>query len=105
MKSDFIIRTMTRKEVDTAADWAAAEGWNPGMHDADCFWRADTNGFIGGWLGDEQAAAISVVRYGTSFGFLGFYIVRPDCRGKGYGCRYGTPVSTPSKGAQWALMA
>ncbi|MEE9904642.1 MAG: GNAT family N-acetyltransferase [Chlorobium sp.] len=85
MKNDLIIRTMTRKEVDMAVDWAAAEGWNPGIHDADCFWRADTNGFVGGWLGDEQVAAISVVRYGSSFGFLGFYIVRPDCRGKGYG--------------------
>ena len=26
---------MTRQEVDIAIDWAAAEGWNPGMYDID----------------------------------------------------------------------
>ncbi|HLA33082.1 MAG TPA: GNAT family N-acetyltransferase, partial [Pseudomonas sp.] len=31
---------MTRAEVDLAIDWAAAEGWNPGLHDADCFYAA-----------------------------------------------------------------
>lgn len=30
-------------------------------------------------------SAISVVAYGPSFGFLGFYICRPEFRGKGYG--------------------
>jgi GNAT superfamily N-acetyltransferase len=36
-------------------------------------------------LGDEPIATISVVKYGDSFGFLGFYIVKPEYRGKGYG--------------------
>jgi ribosomal protein S18 acetylase RimI-like enzyme len=85
MNKILVIKTMTRQEVDTAIDWAAVEGWNPGIHDADCFWRADPTGFIGGWVADEQVATISVVRYGRSFGFLGLYIVRPDFRGKGYG--------------------
>ena len=31
------------------------------------------------------AATISLVNYGPSFGFLGFYICRPDLRGKGLG--------------------
>ena len=30
-------------------------------------------------------ATISVVKYGTSFGFLGLYIVKPSYRGRGYG--------------------
>jgi len=79
------IRTMTRREIDIAVDWAAAEGWNPGLHDADCFHAADPNGFLIGLLGGEPVATISVVRSGSSFGFLGFYIVRPEHRGKGHG--------------------
>jgi ribosomal protein S18 acetylase RimI-like enzyme len=71
--------------VDTAVDWAASEGWNPGLHDAACFYAADPGGFLGGFLDDALVATISVVRYGTSYGFLGLYIVRPDCRGRGYG--------------------
>jgi ribosomal protein S18 acetylase RimI-like enzyme len=78
---------MTRDDVDTAIEWAAAEGWNPGLHDATCFHAADPDGFLAGFLGDELVATISVVRYGTSFGFLGLYIVKPGYRGHGYGLR------------------
>ena len=37
----FEIRTMTGAELDFAIDLAAAEGWNPGLHDADAFYAAD----------------------------------------------------------------
>lgn len=84
-KTSYTIRTMTRQEVNIAIDWAAEEGWNPGVYDADCFYAADSNGFLVGLLGDEPIATISVVKYGNSFGFLGFYIVKPEYRGKGYG--------------------
>ena len=86
-KSIYTIRTMTRQEMDIAVDWAAAEGWNPGLYDAHCFNLADPTGFLVGLLGDEPIASISVVKYGNSFGFLGFYIVRPEYRGRGYGMR------------------
>ena len=76
---------MTRADLDLAVDWAAAEGWNPGLHDADCFYTADPSGFLLGWLGNDPIAAISVVKYGEAFGFLGFYIVKPEFRGQGYG--------------------
>lgn len=76
-KSVFKISVMTRKEVDIAIDWAASEGWNPGLHDADCFYAADPNGFLTGRLGNEIIATISAVKYGDSFGFLGFYMVKP----------------------------
>lgn len=76
---------MTRREIDIAIDWAAAEGWNPGMSDADCFYAADPNGFLLGLFGDEPVATLSAVKYGDSFGFLGFYMVKPEYRGKGYG--------------------
>jgi len=82
---DYRIRTMTRDEVATAVEWAAAEGWNPGLDDAGCFHAADPDGFLAGLIGDELVATISVVKYGDSFGFLGLYIVKPGYRGLGYG--------------------
>lgn len=82
---NYTIKPMTREDLSLAVDWAAAEGWNPGRHDADCFFATDPSGFLMGWLDEEPIAAISVVKYGSSFGFLGFYIVRPEFRGRGYG--------------------
>ncbi|MFA6971489.1 MAG: GNAT family N-acetyltransferase [Gallionella sp.] len=79
------ISVMTRQEVDIAIDWAATEGWNPGLHDADCFYAADPNGFLIGRLGNEIIAVISAVKYGDAFGFLGFYMVKPAYRDQGYG--------------------
>ena len=67
--------------------WAAAEGWNPGLADAACFAMADPDGFLIGELDGAPAATVSCVNYGASFAFLGFYIVREDLRGRGYGLR------------------
>lgn len=78
---------MTRQEVDIAVEWASKEGWNPGLYDADCYYSADPNGFLVGLIYDEPIAAISAVKYGGSFGFMGFYIVKPEYRGKGYGIK------------------
>lgn len=84
-ENGYRIRVMHRGEVDLAAEWAAREGWNPGLHDARCYYAVDAQGFLIGLLNDEPIATISVVRYDDSFGFLGFYIVRPEYRGQGYG--------------------
>ena len=81
----YTIRTMSRRDIDVAIEWAAKEGWNPGLHDADCYFEADPNGFFIGLLGDEPIATISAIKYDDNFGFLGFYIVKPEYRGKGYG--------------------
>jgi GNAT superfamily N-acetyltransferase len=81
------IHTMSRADLALALDWAAEEGWNPGLNDAACFLAADPGGFLIGSVDGEPVGCISVVRYGASFGFLGFYIVRPGWRGRGYGYR------------------
>ncbi len=81
----YTIRTMSREEIDLAIEWAAEEGWNPGLNDADCYFAADSKGFLVGLLGDTPVATISVIKYGDAFGFLGFYIVAPEYRGNGYG--------------------
>ncbi len=79
------IRVMTRDDLDLAIQWAAAEGWNPGLGDADAFHAADPLGFLMGFVGAEPVTAISVVAYDEGYGFLGFYICRPEQRGRGYG--------------------
>ncbi len=80
-----ITRPLTRAEFNTAIEWAAAEGWNPGLDDRDPFHGADPAGFLGTWLDDRLIACISAVRYGADFGFIGFYLCHPDYRGQGYG--------------------
>lgn len=87
LKDNYIIKRMTRDELDIAIDWAAAEGWNPGLYDRDCFYDTDPNGFFIGLLNNEPIACISAVKYNEHFGFIGFYIVKTEFRGKGYGLR------------------
>lgn len=82
---NFSVRTSSMDEFKTAVTWADAEGWNPGLDDLPPFFAADPNGFLMGYLNGVPISSISVVRYGDSFGFLGFYIVHPNYRSKGYG--------------------
>lgn len=85
-ESIYTIRSMAREEVEAiAVEWAAREGWNPGLYDAACFYTTDPSGFLVGLLDDEPIACISAVAYDAIFGFIGFYIVKPEYRGKGYG--------------------
>ncbi|WP_394150260.1 GNAT family N-acetyltransferase [Vibrio maritimus] len=83
--TEFNIRTMTLDEVGMAVEWAAQEGWNPGLNDAYHYYKADPNGFLVGELNGEPIGCISVVKYDASFGFLGFYIVKPEYRHQGFG--------------------
>lgn len=85
MTGELDIRRMTLDDLRRAADWAAAEGWNPGLEDAEAFHAVDPDGFLMGWLDGEPVAAISVVRHSASFGFLGFYLCQPGFRGMGHG--------------------
>jgi ribosomal protein S18 acetylase RimI-like enzyme len=83
--SDYRIRAMTRDELDLGIDWAAAEGWNPGLHDADSFHATAPGGFFVGLLDGQPIGMISAVPYGRDFGFVGFYLVKPEFRGRGHG--------------------
>ncbi|MFM0322489.1 GNAT family N-acetyltransferase [Caballeronia glebae] len=83
----FAIRRMTLRDVGIALDWAATEGWNPGLDDARPFFAADPHGFfVGTWEG-APVGCISAVAYDDTFGFIGLYIVCPQWRGKGFGMR------------------
>ena len=83
--SDHVVRQLTRDEVATCVAWAAAEGWNPGLHDADAFWAQDPGGFWGVDGDDGLIGCASAISYDGAFGFWGFFIVRPDQRGQRIG--------------------
>ena len=83
----FSIRRMDRSDADFAIRLAAAEGWNPGLNDADCFYNTDPAGFFIGELDGEPVGCISAVSYDDHFGFIGLYVVKPEYRGRGFGIR------------------
>ncbi|WP_439409832.1 GNAT family N-acetyltransferase [Bradyrhizobium sp. DASA03076] len=85
--SDLQIRNLRPEEISIAIDWAAAEGWNPGLRDAACFAIPDAKGFFVGEIDGEPVASVSCVTHDERFAFLGFYIVRAGFRGRGYGLR------------------
>ena len=87
MGAGFVARRMTEGDLALALEWAAEEGWNPGLQDAGCFHAADPDGFFVGELDGAAVGSISAVRYGPDFGFLGLYIVRPAYRGRGFGLK------------------
>lgn len=81
------IRNMRREEVDLTLDWAAREGWNPGIKDAEPFYQADPSGFFVGEVDEEMAATGSLVSYPGGRSFAGLLIVRSDLRGRGHGMK------------------
>lgn len=76
---------MSLGEFCVAVEWAAGEGWNPGVQDARCFYAADPAGFFLALQNGKPAGCLSAVAYDEHFGFAGFYIVKPELRGQGIG--------------------
>ncbi|MGB1255371.1 MAG: GNAT family N-acetyltransferase [Thiolinea sp.] len=103
MDKIFEIKTASRAEIDIAVDWAAGEGWNPGLYDAECYYAADPESFLLGYLDDKPIASISAVKYGQTFGFIGFYIVAEAYRGQGYGIQIWNAAMARLKGRNIGL--
>ena len=82
---NYQIKPATLEWVRLMLAWADVEGWNPGLKDDLSFYVADNNGFFIGYLDDKPISCISKVKYSEEYSFIGFYIVHPDYRGKGYG--------------------
>lgn len=82
---EFRIRPMTLEDLKIALSWAEAEGWNPGVDDANSFYGVDPEGFLVGELKGNPISCISALRYSDNFSFIGIYIVKPEYRHQGYG--------------------
>lgn len=85
MNNNYVITHMSKDEVLIAIAWAEREGWNPGLHDVDCFYQTDPKGFFAGKLDGKIIAVGSAVIYDDQFAFCGFYMVDPAYRGQGFG--------------------
>jgi GNAT superfamily N-acetyltransferase len=76
---------MTRDELAMLVEWAAREGWNPGLNDAEVFWATDPEGFVAAEIDGELIGGGSIVAYEKKYGFIGLFIMRPEYRGRGLG--------------------
>jgi GNAT superfamily N-acetyltransferase len=83
--SAYSIRRMSKSEVDLSIDRAAREGWNPGLHDADCFRAIDPDGFFAGEIDGRIVACGAALNYDDRFAFCGLYMVESEFRGRGLG--------------------
>ena len=87
MSHELVIRNMTRSEVNELVGWAAREGWNPGLHDADVFWTTDPEAFIAAEPDGALIGGGAITSYNGEYGFMGLFIVHPQYRGQGLGNR------------------
>ncbi len=73
------------KDLKTLVQWAKKEGWNPGSYDAGAYWATDPDGFYGYFYDGALIAGGSIISYNKEFGFMGFFIVKPEYRSIGIG--------------------
>ncbi len=78
-------RILEADDVPIVMDWAAAEGWNPGLNDGGIFHAVDRKGWFGAYHDGRLCGSAVVTNYDDAFSFAGFYIVSPAYRGKDIG--------------------
>ena len=81
---------MERGDTGFCAEQARCEGWNPGRYDMDVFYETDPAGWFKAVDGTGRiVGSISAVAYDAMFGFVGFFVVRPEHRGGRVGIELG----------------
>lgn len=85
--SEYRIEKMTKEDMKMMIDRAIAEGWTESYDSMDLFYEMDPNGYFKGMIGDEVVSVVSAVQYPDNYAFMGYYIVAPQYRGRGYGLK------------------
>jgi hypothetical protein len=86
--TDLELRTMRRDELDLVVDWAAGEGWNPGLGDAHCFYAVPA-AFCSAFCEENLSAAFRWFATATISGFSGSISSSLACEGAATGCGFG----------------
>eukprot|EP00058_Branchiostoma_floridae_P011614 XP_002597102.1 hypothetical protein BRAFLDRAFT_76367 [Branchiostoma floridae] len=85
---NFRVRPMTSlSEFSLLFEWAVAEGWRPGVYDAETYYNQDPTGYYLAELDGVPIGAIGTIKFGEDLASITQYIVKPPFRGKGYGYR------------------
>ena len=78
---NLIIRNITPAEMGFVVAWAAREGWNPGLRDAECFLAEDTGGYFIAEVDGKPAGCIFGINFSADLCMGGVFIVNPEYRG------------------------
>ena len=87
MKKNFSIRLISNDEIQKVTDWARLEGFAPGFDDISIYKNTDKKGIWVGCLDNDPIGSIACVKYNSSYGFIGLFIVKKEFRNMGYGVR------------------
>ena len=87
MEEHFTIRNISNNELEKVTDWAKLEGFAPGIDDISIYKNTDKQGIWVGCLNDTPIGSIACVRYNSSYGFIGLFIVKKEFRNRGYGVK------------------
>jgi GNAT superfamily N-acetyltransferase len=82
---EIVIRKAPPEEVPLFIEWAGKEGWNPGIHDSECHYAVDPDGWFVAVSEDAIIGTIALTNYDDYFSFGGFFIVKEEFRHKGAG--------------------
>lgn len=85
MQGQITVEPMVNEEPAQLEEWAAEEGWNPGLHDVEIIRRIEPDAFLALKVDDVMiGGAVATLNQGH-FGFTGLFVVQANFRGKGYG--------------------
>ena len=87
MKETFSIRLISTDEILEVTNWARLEGFAPGFDDVSIYRNTDKQGVWVGCLNNIPIGCIACIKYNSSYGFIGLFIVKKEFRNNGYGLR------------------
>ena len=87
MRENFSIRLISINEIPEVTNWARLEGFSPGMDDLSIYRNTDKQGVWVGCLNNKPIGSIACIKYNSSYGFIGLFIVKKEFRNNGYGVK------------------